>query len=84
MVPGCVGRWARPLFHLRRTCRGVDRSDGPDAVDGSFSVGQFGEFQEEGPRSEEITCLYALSVVAGPATSFIYIYGRNFRTLIGA
>jgi len=50
MVPGCVGLWAWARSDLRRTCRGVGRSDGQDAVDGSFSVGQFREFQGGRPQ----------------------------------
>jgi hypothetical protein len=50
MVPGCVGIWAWGRSDLRRTCRGVGRSDGQDAVDGSFSVGQFREFQGGRPQ----------------------------------
>jgi hypothetical protein len=64
MVPGCVGVWAWARSDLRRTCRAVERSNGQDAMDGSFSVGHFREFQEEGPRSGEICLprsgLYAL------------------------
>jgi hypothetical protein len=78
MAPGCVGLWAWVRSDLRRTCRGVERSDGQDAVDGSFSVGQFREFHRR--KAPEVggfvydVQVSTLSVVAGPSTSFIKLW----------